>query len=406
MKKILYTSYSGVPDKNTGGGNRIIAEIMSNLKSEDYGLYYFSDYFDDITPASSIENFSFGDKILSKKIWGTKIFKSSSIFRLIVLSQLYQQYFLNRIHKRFLKMASKVSDLNIVHAHDSLSASIFHSLKRQTKILSIHSKGSFYADLEERFYSEQNVKKWIRNLQRFEINNFLNSDIVTFPSIFAKQIFYEDLNIVDNGSKDVKIIYNGIDLNLFQNIDSKIILAKFNIDQYKYDLILINVASHSKLKNIDYVLRAIFKLKNDFKFNPLLINIGTGQQTKNLLKLIREMNLLSNVKLLGNISNTNVIRLMKSSDMFFLLSEKVIFDIVILEALASGIPVVASNEGGNKEIIQNGVNGYLVNKNNLDEVVSKIIECKKRNLKNSKILLDKKFTSNNMTLQYKKLYDK
>jgi len=405
MKKILFTSYSGIPNKNIGGGNRIIAEIISNLSFEEYATYYFSDYLNDITQLPSIFNSKLENKISKRKILGDKIFKSSSIYRLITLSQLYQQFFLYRIHRKFRKMSPRANEFDYVHAHDTLSAAIFSYVENKKKILSIHSKGSFYTDLEDRFCSNQNIKNWILKLQKIEKSNFLNSDEVTFPSKAAQLIFYKDLNIIDDGSKNIRIIYNGIDLNSIQKINPDGVFSKFNINQNKYDLILVNVATHSNLKNIDQVIRATSILKLSFQFNPLLINVGTGYQTNNLLKLTKDLDLTENIEFLGNISNSDVIRIMKSSDLFIILSQKVIFDMVLLEAIACGIPVIASNDGGNKEIIKNGVNGFLVNKSNLEEIVNKIVECNKRNLKNSQILLDKKFTSSYMTLQYQKLYN-
>jgi glycosyltransferase involved in cell wall biosynthesis len=77
------------------------------------------------------------------------------------------------------------------------------------------------------------------------------------------------------------------------------------------------------------------------------------------------------------IPNDDVISLMKSCDFFVMPSEKVVFDMVILEALASGITVIASNHGGNKEIIKNSINGYLIDTINPEMFAKKIITSKK-----------------------------
>ena len=83
------------------------------------------------------------------------------------------------------------------------------------------------------------------------------------------------------------------------------------------------------------------------------------------------------VKFLGQIPNVDVIRLMKVCDYFIMPSTNVVFDLVILEALAAGITILASSEGGNKEIIIDGKNGYLIaNKSEMD--VINIILNKKR----------------------------
>ena len=75
--------------------------------------------------------------------------------------------------------------------------------------------------------------------------------------------------------------------------------------------------------------------------------------TKDLKELTQKFKIEENVKFLGKIDNEDVLKLLKVTDVFFMASEKVIFDIIVLEALACGACCVISNEGGNKEIINN-----------------------------------------------------
>jgi glycosyltransferase involved in cell wall biosynthesis len=66
---------------------------------------------------------------------------------------------------------------------------------------------------------------------------------------------------------------------------------------------------------------------------------------------------------------------MKYCNIYLSLSERVIFDLVILEALACGMNVFTSNDGGNKEIINNS-NGCLINSKNLEDVAEIIVNSK------------------------------
>jgi glycosyltransferase involved in cell wall biosynthesis len=149
-------------------------------------------------------------------------------------------------------------------------------------------------------------------------------------------------------------------LDYINNILPEQILNKYGIVKIKYDGLILNVGSHIKVRNIDILIQTIKYLKDIYNKNYLLINAGTGYLTSQLQKLVEELKVNSQVKFLGQIPNKDVIRLMKACDLFIMPSERVIFDMVILEALSSGIKVIASADGGNKEIIKDGENGYLI----------------------------------------------
>ena len=101
----------------------------------------------------------------------------------------------------------------------------------------------------------------------------------------------------------------------------------------------------------------------------------------------------------------DVIKLLKVSDIFFMASEKVIFDLIVLEALASRTCCFVSDEGGNKEIIKNGENGYLINIRNIEEIAKRIISVNKNKVKIEAKETAKKFSLDKMTNGYLKLYE-
>ena len=116
------------------------------------------------------------------------------------------------------------------------------------------------------------------------------------------------------------------------------------------------------------------------------------------------MGIKNNVKFLGKLSNNEVIKFIKLSDIFIMTSEKVIFDLVVLEALACGICCVVSNDGGNKEIIKDGINGYLIETNDIDKIAQKIISLDTNKTKFNAIETAKQFSVNKMVNEYFQLY--
>ena len=91
---------------------------------------------------------------------------------------------------------------------------------------------------------------------------------------------------------------------------------------------------------------------------------------------------------------------MKNANVLLLTSLYEGFSNVILESLALNIPVVATDSpGGNKEIISNGINGFLAKVGNIDDIVEKLLQAKKQQKYNIDV---SKFNIDLISEQYEK----
>jgi glycosyltransferase involved in cell wall biosynthesis len=242
------------------------------------------------------------------------------------------------------------------------------------------------------------LKNLLSKLRQIEKEVYESADIVTFPSIAAKDLFLEETRITDQ--KKAHVVYNGIDLEQIKNISKQ---SKYLSNKSENNIYLLNIADHISVKNIDKVLKLVSVLKNRTNKTITLFNAGTGPLTKYYINICKELNIAQNVKFLGRIENNILISIMKNCDYFISLSERVIFDVSILEALACEIIVVANNDGGNREIIKSGVNGYLVNSDEIEDIAEIIIENDKNPLQiNTSDLLN--FSLNSMMNGYSSLY--
>ena len=110
----------------------------------------------------------------------------------------------------------------------------------------------------------------------------------------------------------------------------------------------------------------------------VLLVAGEGEEKKNLLKLISDLDLSSNVYLLGK--RTDMASIMNCYDVFIHTAIAESFGLVFIEAFALGKPVISTRVGVAPEIIIDGENGFLVEKNNsegLSAAILKILEMKK-----------------------------
>lgn len=123
-------------------------------------------------------------------------------------------------------------------------------------------------------------------------------------------------------------------------------------------LVFGTIAELTKTKDLENLVRAaaLAKQKSQKKFVCLII--GEGEERKNLEKTIKQQGLAETIFLLGFIPDAA--HYMKGFDMFLFSSVKEGLPYVLLETMSAGVPPIATSVGGIPDIIDNGVNGFLV----------------------------------------------
>lgn len=144
--------------------------------------------------------------------------------------------------------------------------------------------------------------------------------------------------------KKIKIMPNWIDFERFQpRLGRNDILKKFSLDQDKKYIIFVHRLAPRKGAHY------ITQIAKRFDENIMFLVVGDGPYKSTLENEVRDNN-LKNVRIFGRISNTLIPELMSISDVFLMPSEEEGFPRVLIEAMASALPYVASNIGGVKEI--------------------------------------------------------
>jgi len=166
----------------------------------------------------------------------------------------------------------------------------------------------------------------------------------------------------------IAVIYNGVDTKRFNTDSNKVTLRKkFGLPEDRF--ICLTVRRLTFKNGIETFLNTAKACDPN---KTLFLLGGTGPDKKRIEEYIKTNN-ITNVKMLGFIKDSDLALYYRLSDIFILPSiQGEGFPMVVLEAFASGIPVIATKSGGHVEIIENNKTGHLVDINK-PEQISKII---------------------------------
>jgi glycosyltransferase involved in cell wall biosynthesis len=146
----------------------------------------------------------------------------------------------------------------------------------------------------------------------------------------------------------IVVIPNGIDLVEFNNNNGKIALEG--------DPAILNVGLVSYVKGFDILIRAVALLRPEL---PKLKVHFVGYVTEEFINLAKEEGVEDSLVFHGEVEHSIMDKYFSSADIFVIASRTEGFPLALIEAMASGIPVVASNIGSLREIISDGTDGIL-----------------------------------------------
>jgi len=196
------------------------------------------------------------------------------------------------------------------------------------------------------------------------ISIFFNDKVIAISNAVARSL----MKVEFVSEKKIFVLHNGIDFQKFNKIADKKVISTNN------DIIIGLVCRLEPQKGILYLLLAMKIILAKFPTAKLEI-VGDGSLMNELIKFSKKIGISNSVKFFGKFAD--VIPFYKRMNVFVLPSIYEGFGIVLLEAMAAGVPVVATNVDGIKEVVTHGENGILVQPKDpqaIADAVIKIIE--------------------------------
>jgi len=266
------------------------------------------------------------------------------------------------------KLPKKVTDiaeaLDIVHTHHPFTMGRYAS--EIAKANSIPLLFTHHTQYDQYTRYVPIVRKRAKRFLYGFLKNFCNKcDLIIAPSSSIQRV------IKSYGTQTpIQVVPNGIDITRFQEIkdlSTPRILSGLK-PNYK---IIIYTGRVAYEKNIDFIVKA-FKIALTEYPEAYLLIVGPGPALGSLIKLSARIGLTGNIIFTGEVPYNQIRNYYHAADFFMTASKTEVHPLVILEALAAGLPVVAIDAIGTSDIITQNKTGYLT-RENLDEFAKKIV---------------------------------
>ncbi|QJR80158.1 glycosyltransferase [Alteromonas pelagimontana] len=158
--------------------------------------------------------------------------------------------------------------------------------------------------------------------------------------------------------KRILVQPTGIDYQAYQNVSEDAIASLKAKYAPNGERILVSISRLSQEKNLGFLLKAIRQLQEQAEQPFRLLIIGDGPVRNHLEATIKKMELTSSVILIGAVPPDEIPAYCRLGDIFLFASRSETQGMVILEAMAAGMPVVAVRSSGIDDIVENGYNGF------------------------------------------------
>ena len=242
------------------------------------------------------------------------------------------------------------------------------SALQAAKVLKLPVTSDFRTNFQS--YSKHYGVGWLRKPIVAYLRKFHNATACTM--VPTRELMR---TLSQNGFANLKVVSRGVDTKLF-NIAKRDTSLRSSWGATDDTKVLISVGRMAPEKNLDQVLKTYDALKSTGQAFKLVM-VGDGPLKEQFQKRYPE------IIFPGMLSQSNLAAYYASSDLFIFPSQTETFGNVTLEALASGIPVLAFDCAAARDWVQTGVNGWLVAENNPEGFAAQAVA-----IFNSKDLLD------------------
>lgn len=294
------------------------------------------------------------------------------------------------------------ADLFVFPSHqEGLPVALMEAIASKTLVIASKIRGNVDLLKNENYLFNQCDITDVKNKINYALSIISKNEDNTQIICNYEMLSSFDLRIVEYKSKQIYEKIGGSDLaRLVQRkklcrqleipFNSTIVLSVGELNDNKNHQIIVKAIAAMQDKSIQYIIA------------------GTGNKETDLLKLSTELGIEDQVHLIG--FRTDIPQIMLAADIYCLPSKREGLNVSLMEAMATGLPVVASRIRGNVDLIVDGVGGELCNANDVYDFKMKILSLKDGNRRRqfgmNNLLKINEFSLKEVSDKMKEIYSK
>ena len=272
-----------------------------------------------------------------------------------------------------LKRVLKEYKPDLVHLHviHEITPSALFLLKKYPTVITLHGHETFISKLLIWCLKPSNFKTDSYNTKNLNKTGKLTYFYFNYVQKFLYKLAFKNVDIFIAPSKYIQNIAK-CDVSPIIHLPNFIELLQFHEITNNYNLLFIGRLE--KTKGVEFLIQAISFIIKVFPQTTLTI-VGGGGNKADLFNLAKKLQLEKHIQFRGWVEH-------KDLDSYYEKASIVVipsvvpenFPTVCNEAMSAGRPVIGTNAGGIPEIIDDGVNGYLVEPENPEQIAEKVIK--------------------------------
>lgn len=261
----------------------------------------------------------------------------------------------------FAQRAVRRGQYDIIHAHDR----IFHA-----DLFSMHGVPHSFWTREIRGKRPSlfdRVTAWVEK-------KLLTDHTCKFflpVSTLAKEQYQREF---PEASARLQVVPPGVDLERFSPFDREEkrqnLRKQFHLGAA--DFVVLFVGMNFELKGLSSLIAALAKAKAKEPERPIKVLVA-GKGDQNRFRTIAARAGVEDAVIFAGVQNLGIEKFYAAADIHVLLSGFDTFGMTVLEAMAAGLPVIISQTVGAKDLVLDGIHGYIVDKNNITEITDRIL---------------------------------
>jgi glycosyltransferase involved in cell wall biosynthesis len=202
-------------------------------------------------------------------------------------------------------------------------------------------------------FPQETIQEFLKNAVHKWLRDYVQKcQHIIIPSESLRDILVKEYGLQDHYT----VIPTGTDIEPFQKADGKSVRQE---QGWQDETVLISVGRLAPEKNWDTLIRAFAKVSLQHPKWRLVL-IGDGPVRDGLQSLAAELGIVERVTFLGSLPFDKIPRYLKAANAFSFASVTETQGLVTIEAMAAGLPVIAVDGSGTRDIVEHGKEGFLV----------------------------------------------